>query len=186
MSSNKFFETSPVNFLLFREHFLCFIWLPIPSNYINPPINAIILYQKAKRMRFTWAQSKKEKFFWKLMTFFNPGEGILSLLERKIKFSNCLSHQNHFNEHDMHNNRSFHIIIIFCFRFRLQTCLDKYMKKFSSSFLVLLKSSDDSEKGFSRFSRNGIWIRISSSSWNPPMLYDNLWYINVERSSMRA
>lgn len=33
-------------------------------------------------------------------------------------FSNCLSHQNHFNEHDMHN-RSFRIIIIF---FRLFGC----------------------------------------------------------------
>lgn len=55
-------------------------------------------------------------------------------------FSNCLSHQNHFNEHDMHN-RSLHIIVIFP---RLFGCGRSSL----DSFHGFCKSSYEWKKGF--------------------------------------
>jgi hypothetical protein len=103
-----------------------------------------------------------------------PSQVSLNTKRSREKFSNCLSHQNHFNEHDMHNNRSFRIIIIFFrsdFRLVWVNMREIFYHLFSSSSL---NRATTQKKDFPDFpSRNGIRIRISSSS-NPPMLCDNL------------
>lgn len=94
---------------------------------------------------------------------------VTNLLET---FSNCLSHQNHFNEHDMYN-RSSRIIIIFLQLFGY----GKFPFYFFSGFS---DQATTEKRGFSSFSTNRIWIKISSSL-ELLQTCDNLWNINVGR-----
>lgn len=130
-------------------------------------------------MGFTWEQEKMWKIEGKLTETYDiyfPSHSALKSpwkTEGKRRFSNCLSHQNHFNEHNMHN-RSFRIIIIFL---RLSSSLHE--RRFTPN---AFKLSDDWKKGFFiRIFKRWDWNKNLVVAPNPPSSRDNFWYMNVEK-----